>query len=219
MTGLGVVQRREVLDPSPTRGVDHPFAQAAVQIAHELGIGLGELTERAVQELDPRAPFVGTVSRFDRGLETEAGELRLERVQAALRACTPSGVGTPDPAGVGSVGGVGTDALRERGEQPGEQRVGRRVEPQRRRAGGEEIEVLRTSDRAASHRLDVDEAGLTEPLEVQSHRVGVEPEPLGKILRRERRGRACELPVHREAGLVAERLQNGELVGLTGHRA
>ena len=111
--------------------------------------------------------------------------------------------------------GVGADALRERGEQAGEQRVRGRVETERGRARREEIEVLGPPDGAAVHRLDVDEAGLPEALEVEAHGVGVEPEPLGEILRRERGGGAGELAVHRVPRLVAERLEHCELVRLS----
>jgi hypothetical protein len=61
MARLGVVQRREVLNTSPAGGIDDAFAQAPVQIAHQLGIGLGELTEGAVQELDAGASLVHAV--------------------------------------------------------------------------------------------------------------------------------------------------------------
>ena len=77
--------------------------------------------------------------------------------------------------------------------------------------------MLGPTDRAAVHRLDVDEAGLAEPVEVEAHGVGVEPEALGEVLGRQGRGGPGELPVHGVAGLVAERLEHRELVGLTGH--
>ena len=104
-----------------------------------------------------------------------------------------SRLGTPHPAGVGGIGGVGADALGERGQQPGEQGVRRRVEPEGGRARGEEVEVLGTPDRATAHRLDIDQARFAEPLEVEADGVRVEREPLGEILRGQRRGRAGEL--------------------------
>ena len=79
--------------------------------------------------------------------------------------------------------------------------------------------MLGPPDRAPVHRLDVDQAGLAQPLEVEADGVGVEAEPLGEVLGREGRGRAGQLPVHRVPRLVAQRLQHRELVGLTGHRA
>ncbi len=94
-----------------------------------------------------------------------------------------------------------------------------RIEPEGGRARGEEIEVLGAPDRPSSDRLDIDEARLAEPLEVETDGIGVQREPLGQILRGQRRRGAGELPVHGEARLVSERLQHGELVGLGGHRA
>ena len=71
--------------------------------------------------------------------------------------------------------------------------------------------MLGPPDRAAVHGLDVDQAGLAQPLEVQPHGVGVEAEALGEVLGRQRGGRAGQLPVHRVAGLVAEGLEHREL--------
>ena len=78
---------------------------------------------------------------------------------------------------------------------------------------------MRTADRAAMHRLDVDQAGLAQPLEMEPHGVRVQAEPLGEVLGGQRRGGAGELAVHGEARLVAERLEHSELVGRSGHCA
>ena len=72
--------------------------------------------------------------------------------------------------------------------------------------------MLGPPDGAAVHGLDVDQAGLAEPLEVQADGVGVEPEALGEVLGRQGGGGAGQLPVHRVAGLVAQCLEHGELV-------
>ncbi len=126
MARLRVVQRRELLDCSPADGVDHALAQPAVEVADELGVRLGQLAERAVEELD--AGGVAGAVGFQRGLEPELGELALERAEAAARPGASPGVGAPDPAGRGRVAGVGTHPLGQRGEQPREQGVRRRVE-------------------------------------------------------------------------------------------
>ena len=47
--------------------------------------------------------------------------------------------------------------------------------------------MLGPADGAAVHRLDVDQAGLAEPLEVEAHGVGVQAEAVGELLGRERR--------------------------------
>ena len=119
---LGVVQRRELLDASPVAdGVDHALAEPAVQVAHQLRVGLGELAERAVEELDAGAALVGAVGGLDRGLEPEPGQLALERAEAAPRPGAPAGVGAPHPAGLG-----GVDARRRRPARPA-RRAGRRA--------------------------------------------------------------------------------------------
>ena len=89
----------------------------------------------------------------------------------------------PDPAGLGGVVGVGADPLGQRGEQAGEQRVRRRVEPEPGRTGAQEVEVLGPADGAAVDGLDVDQADLAQPLEVQAHGVGVDAEALGEVRR------------------------------------
>src|SRR6185503_13206180 len=80
---LRVVQRRELLDASPAHRSDHAFADPSVEVAHELGIGLGELAERAVEELDAHRALGGAVAGADGGLEAEPVELVGERGDAA----------------------------------------------------------------------------------------------------------------------------------------
>ena len=211
MAGLGVVQRRELVDCSPADGVDDAFAQPAVQVADQLGVGLGQLPERTVEELDAGGAAVGAIG-FQRGLEAELGELGLQRPEAAAGPGAGARLGAPDPTGGGGVVGVGADPLRHRREQPGQEGVGRRVEPEPGRARAQEVEVLRPAHGAAVDRLDVDQPRLAEPLEVEAHRVGVDPQALGEVGRRERGGRTRELLVHGVAGLVAQRLEHRELV-------
>src|SRR5512132_4679521 len=100
---LGVVQRGELLDSSPAHLVDDAFAQAAVQIADQLGVRLGELPERAVEELDAGRAFVLPVGGVRGGLETELGERVVERPHAAACAGALAGLSAP---GVPSVSGV-----------------------------------------------------------------------------------------------------------------
>jgi hypothetical protein len=114
--------------------------------------------------------------------------------------------------GVGGVVGVGTDALGHCGQEAGEQRVRGRVEAEAGCAVGQEVEVLRAPDRAAVHGLDVDEPGFAQALEVQAYGVGVEVEPVGEVVRGERPGGGGDRPVELEARLVAERLEDRQLV-------
>ena len=87
--------------------------------------------------------------------------------------------------------------------------------PRPGRTGGERVEVLGPTDRAAVDRLDVDQARLPQPLEVQADGVGVQAERIGEVLGGERRGRGGQLAVHREARLVAQGLEDLELHRLT----
>src|SRR4051794_15400156 len=87
---LWVVQRRELLHASPARGVDDPGTDAPVEAAHQVGIGLGELSERTVQELDPHRTLGGAVTELDSGFEAQAVELVGEHGHA---------VAGPGPAG------------------------------------------------------------------------------------------------------------------------
>ena len=119
----------------------------------------------------------------------------------------------PDPTGLGGVVGVGADPLGQCGEQAGEQRVRGRVEPEPGRAGAQEVEVLGTAHGAPVDRLDVDQADLAQPLEVQAHGVGVDAEALGEVRADSAAVERASSSVHRVAGLVAERLQHRELVG------
>jgi ATP-binding protein involved in chromosome partitioning len=182
-----------------------------MQVADELGVRLRELAEGAVQELDAHAPLRRTVARTDRGLEPEAMELLLECAQAAARAGTPPGLGPPRAARIGGVFGIGADALREGGEQCGEQRVRRRIESHARSTVGEEVEVLGTADGATVGGLDVDDADVAQALEVEAHGVGVDPEPIGEILSRQGPGGGGELPVDGVTRLVGKRLENRQL--------
>src|SRR5262245_52260328 len=86
MARLVVVQRRELLDASPADGFHHAFADPTVEVAHELRVGLGELAERAVEELDADRTLGGAVAGPHGGLETEPVELVGQRRDAAAGA-------------------------------------------------------------------------------------------------------------------------------------
>ena len=211
MARLGVVQRRELVDCSPAHRVDHAFAQTPMEVAHQLGVGLGQFAERTVEEFDAGRTAVGAVG-LERGFEAQLGELGLERTQAAAGAGAGPRLGAPDPTGGGGVVGIGADPLGHRREQAGEESVGGRVESEAGSAGAQEVEVLGPADRPAVDRLDVDQADLAQALQVQAHGVGVDAEALCQLRRRERGGGAGELLVHRVAGLVAERLEHRQLM-------
>src|SRR5262245_52000438 len=101
---LGVVQRGELLDPSPAHLVHDALAQATMQVAHQLGIRLGQLPEGTVQELDAGRALVLAVGGVGSGLEPELGELVVEGSRAAARASALGGFGAPGVEGDGGAG-------------------------------------------------------------------------------------------------------------------
>ena len=163
--------------PPPTV-VDDAFADAAVQVADQLGVRLGQLPERAVQERDVETspPSVSVA-----GSKPSRSISAVERLRARPRAGAAAGFDAPRPPDRGGFVAVGADALGERGEQTGEQRVAGRVEAEAGRAGRERVDVLRAADGAAVDGLDLDETGLAQALEVQADGVGVEAEPVGEL--------------------------------------
>ena len=216
---LRVVQRRELPDASPADCIHHTFTEAAVQVADQLRVGLGQLPERTMEELDSRDTRTRCRIRhltgragFQRRLEPELAQLRLERTHTALAARPAAGVGAPFTPDAGGVGRLRADVLGERSEQTGEQRVGRRVEAEARRSRGEEVQMLRASDGPAVYRFHVDQAGVPQAIQVEADRVGMKAEAIGEILCRHRCGRARQLFVHGVPGLVAQRLEHCELV-------
>ncbi len=179
-----------------------------MQVAYELRIGLGELAEGAVQEGD----VGGIAVLLDRGIKTEPLHLAGQRLDARTRTCATTGFQPPGAAGRGGVLGVGADPFGQRREESGQKRVARRVESEAGHAGRQRIDVLGPANGAPVDRLDVDETRFAEPFEMEADGVGVEPEPLRELVGPESARGAGELLIHREARLVAKRLQDGEQV-------
>src|SRR3954447_6999683 len=152
MARLRVVQRRELLNTSPAHGSDHALADPAVEVAHELGIGLGELAERAMEELDADRALGRAVPPADRGPQAEPVELVGERSDATPGPSAAGELGAPLLADLGRILRARADVLGQGAEQAGEQRVRGRVEPERRCARREGVEVLGPADRPAAHR-------------------------------------------------------------------
>ncbi len=137
----------------------------------------------------------------------------------ALRQPRPVGAlgraATPVPAGATGGAGVGAARLRQRAEQTRQEHVGGRVEAQPGRAGRQGVAMLGASDPTAVDRLDLEQAGVAQALEVQADGVRVQPERLGEVRGRARRRGSGQLPVERVAGLVAQGLQHLEVHALT----
>ena len=84
-------ERVEVVDLGVAHRLDEALDHAAVQRAHEVGVGLGQLAERAVGEGDDGG--LAVVGAVDRGVEAEAVELGDERFEAATARRRGGGVG------------------------------------------------------------------------------------------------------------------------------
>jgi hypothetical protein len=65
VTRFWVVQRRKLQNPSPADEVNHTLAKAAVQVADQFGVGLGQFTKRALKKLDANSPFGSSVAATD----------------------------------------------------------------------------------------------------------------------------------------------------------
>ena len=201
--------------PPPTASTT-PSRRCRGAVAHQLGIGLGQLPERAVQEGDVGLP---SARRSRPRARSRAGSAPHSSALTQLRERVrrPASAPQPRPVSVGVVA-VGADALGQRGEQPGEQGVARagrtraRARParaSRRAAAGRRCRGGRARRRRGRPRAGGRGAG-------------------GRCWRagRARRRAPCaeqaavergELAIHREARLVAERLEHREQVhfGLT----
>ena len=217
---LGVVQRRELLDcfprrprrrrPRRGRGAGCTPARGRPRRAR----GTGSAGTRC--GCCPR----GAVGGFGGGLEAEPRELALERLDAAratgcggrprrpsarpvsaassASAPTRSASAASRPASSACAGGSNPSAgrARRRGSRgAGGDRRCRGARPRRRRGRP------RAGARGGGARCW---RGC--------------PSAIGEILRRQRGGRAGELPVHREPRLVAERLEHRQQVHRLGHR-
>ncbi len=201
----------ELVDLPATGGAHDTLADAPVQVAHQLRVGLGQLSERALQEEE--RGIVGAVV-VERRIEAEPAHLTDERAHTARPALTGACLARPQhgcspvrPTGRGRVVGVGAGSFGECGEQPADELVGLGLEAGRRGIGGECVEVLRAPDGAAVHGLALDETRVAHALEVEANRVGMQADPGAEIGGAHRLRAASQLPVQRRARIVAERSQ------------
>lgn len=183
MARFVVVQRRELLHASLADLVHDPLAETPVEVADQGGVRLGELSKWAVEEVDAHIAFGGAVPGRYRRLESEPFELTGEGPHAGPGPGPFSGLDAPRVAGVRGVADVGADLFGQRGEEPGEQRVGGRIEAQAGRARGEEVEVLGASDGAAMDRFGVHEVSIPEAFKVEAHGVGVDSKSVRQLRR------------------------------------
>ena len=151
-----------------------------MQVANQLGVGLGQFPEGAMKKLDARGAIQGCV--FVRcGLETQAIELLAHRGEARPAAGAFGGASAPRPTGGAGGIRVGSGGLGQRGEESGEQDMGRWIEPEAGRTGSEEVLMLWSSDGAAMDRFDLNEPRVAQSFQMQANGVGVETEGLGEV--------------------------------------
>ena len=157
-------------------------------------------------------PSASAPSGSERGLEAEPASSRRERARGSSgdRVRRPASAPQTRPVSAASSASAPTRSA-SAASSPASSACAGGSKPRPGRAGGEEVEVLGPADGAAVDGLDVDQAGLAQPLEVQPDGVGVQAEALGEVLGREGGGRAGQLLVHRVAGLVAQGLEDREL--------
>ena len=186
--------------PPPTAS-DDALADPAVQVADQLGVGLGQLAERAVQEGD--AGDVGRAADCVSSAGSKPSWVSSDSsasTQLRLRVRRPASLAPRRARSRSASAAVGTDALGQRGEQAGEQRVRGGSKPRPGAPAASEVDVLRPADGAAVHGLDVDEAGLAQALEVQAHGVGVQAEAVGELLGASRpRSSRASSSIHRRS--------------------
>ena len=196
--------------PPPTDG-DDSLADAAVQVADELRVGLGQLPEGAVQERD-----VGAAARHGLalGVEPEPVHLAEQRLHARLgvRSGVPASAPHERPAAVASSASAPTRSA-SIASMPGEQRVAGRVEPEAR------ARPARASTRAgagrpcrggrARRRRGRPRAGARGAA-ARCWRGG--PARSASSVAVSGRGRARELLIHGETRLVAECFQDRQQV-------
>src|SRR3989440_1931997 len=154
-----ISQRAKTLDNSRSGCFHHPFDDASVEVADEIGVGLGQLPKRAVQEIDPDPAVLAWLELRLDGIEAEPVELADQSGETAAAPLAPGhSLLTPAPAHSGGIDTVGAELVGEGGEEPGEERVGRRGEAEAGGARGPRGTPLGAGDGAPGGRL-----GLRQP--------------------------------------------------------
>ena len=180
----------------------------------------GEIGERTIREGDHgRVSIIGTVG--DQRVEAEPIEIGHERFERGRRMLIRPRAGRPFGA-TDDFGVVGArlESRRHRQHHPGEDGHRGWLEAERWRMRRNRIAVLGPADVTAAADLHLEQAGLTHAFEVRSYGVGVQPERVGDVGRRERSRRAGEFEVDRVPRVVAQRLEQVELrrSGQSGRR-
>jgi hypothetical protein len=193
-----------------------PLHQALVEAAHDLGVGLGQLPERAVGEGHRGRPLTQLGVDGDGRVEPQLVQPGHQTGQAGdvARCDRHLGVGLAlVAAGLDRLVAAQATGGGHPQQHAGQHRERRRLQAQRGRVGGQRVAVLGTADRAPGVGLDVEQADVAHALEVGPDGVGVQVERLGDLGGGQRARRARQLQVDGVAGVVAQRLEHGEAGG------
>ena len=206
--GVAVHEGAEPLDRSAPHTVDQTLDQPAVQVADQVRSPFGQLAERAVGEGHAGDAVLGRHRR----VEPKRGHAGLHRGEAAAPG-EGGGVGLAlVTTRVAGLLGPGAGRLGQREQHAGHHRERRRLEAEAGAVGRQRVAVLRPAGATPRVALDRQQADLAHALEVGPHRVRVQVEALGDVGGRQRRCRPGQLEVDGVAGVVAERLQDGQAV-------
>src|SRR3989440_9744970 len=94
-----ISQRAKTLDNSRSGCFHHPFDDASVEVADEIGVGLGQLPKRAVQEIDPDPAVLAWLELRLDGIEAEPVKLADQSGGTGATPPAPGhGLPTPTPA-------------------------------------------------------------------------------------------------------------------------
>ena len=205
-----VDQRSERHHPTITHALDQALHKTAMKPTHQVRTNFGKLPERAMGERHSRLIAVDA----DRRVEADGGQLRGQRVEATGSLRPGLGVSVPLiaarlrgflSAGAGSPG----DAEQEASQQ----RERRRFEPERRRAGGNGVQMLGSAHATAGIGPYLEQANIAHPLEVGPHRVRVQVQRVGDVRSGQRKRGPSQFEIDGVAGVVAQGLEDGQSVG------
>ena len=190
-----------------TRSLQHPLQQTSVHRAHQFPVLLEEVPERTAPQGDlhgagPFAPEARIESRFGQCLP-EPGQVRPRTARTGRRGVPGDEIVAPfSSEGVGTRASAGPG--RERRQDVRQQAV---VTPLPVSRGHSGVDGLGAADgRRASPRLRRHEAGVREPTQVWTDRIGVQAQPGGELANGDRAAGQAQVPIEPVARVVRQGL-------------
>ena len=205
LTRRAVDQRVELDDFGSTEAVNQALDHAAVHLADQLGVGFGQLAERA-----PGEGHYGAVVDFGNlRVEAEPGLLRHQRTKGigALRPLPGIGLALVSP-GISQIARIQPAYGGGLEDESGQHGKRRGLQTQRRRIGGQRVEVLRSTDAAPLLSPHLEQPHLPHPLEMGPDGVDVKAKHIGDFGCGQGNWRAGQLQIDRIAGVVTEGLED-----------